>query len=85
MSQVVYEATAGGLAFSADGECYQIIEVTKFTILGARPGAGRKYQKIACGAALKTACGMGAERLAKGRYFIPQLGIVVVSDDANAP
>jgi hypothetical protein len=85
MSQTVFETTARCLAFAADGTRYEIVEVTKFTILAARPSAGRQYQKIACSAKLRTVCGMGAERRSKGRYFIPQSAVEVVSDNPNAP
>ena len=85
MSQTTYETTARCIAFAADGSSYEIVENTKFTMLAARPSTGRQYQKIACRSEMRTACGLGVERQAKGRYFIPQRGLEVVSDDPNAP
>ncbi len=84
MSQILYEVTARCLA-SAGGKFYEVVQVTKFTVLAARPNTGRQRQKIDCGSEFKTACGMGVERRSKGCYFIPSIGLEIFADDPNAP
>lgn len=81
MTSRYQEETKRFEASDANGNSFTIIEFTEFIEVSTRGGT----QTVAGKKSLRTTDGQPVNRLAKGKYQLPLLGLDLHSDDPDAP